>query len=136
MSYRSRSHTSPLRPRHAFAEVTAVLAALALLVVIAPGKRASADGPPVPPRSGAMWGALVAIGDKYGATRQLAQTAFEDQVGRQDMFERVYYQWDEGWPSVWDYWSRDQGHQLMISWGARRRDGTFARWRDIARGVN
>jgi plastocyanin len=81
-----------------------------------------------------MWGALVAIGGEYGANRQVAQTAFEAQVGRMDTFERVYYNWDEGWPSAWDYWSRDQGRQLMISWNTRRRDGTFPRWKDIARG--
>src|SRR4051794_35363745 len=121
----NRTHVSRCRRRlgRVFPLVIAVLLAVPLLVAPPAGKRAAAE-PPTPPRTGALWGALVAIGDKYGSTRQLAQTAFEGQVGREDSFERVYYQWDEGWPSVWDYWSRDQGHVLMISWSARRRDGT------------
>jgi hypothetical protein len=98
-------------------------------------RQPSPESPGPVPEEGALWGALVPDTEHYGWTPQTAQEAFEEQVQRPDTLERVYYQWDEGWPTVWDYWSRDHRHQLLVSWSARRRDGSFASWADIAAGL-
>jgi plastocyanin len=86
-------------------------------------------------KPGALWGAYNPVGDKYGANRQAVDDSFADQVGRQNMLERVYYEWDDGWPQVWDYLARDEGRQLLISWSATTRGGGFIKWKDIGRGV-
>jgi len=89
---------------------------------------------PMIPDGQALWGAYVASGYIYGANRQSAQEVFEAQVGRRNSLERVYYNWDEGWPTAFDYWSRDQGHTLLISWGAMTSSGGWKKWSNIANG--
>lgn len=49
--------------------------------------------------------------------------------------ERVYYFWNQVWPTADDAWTRDAGRIPYISWNATRTDGTSARWADIASGV-
>src|SRR5262245_1220607 len=100
----------------------------------APARRAITGGPALP-ATGAYWGAYVPLGTKYGSNRVLATQAFEAQVGRKQVLDREYYQWDAVWPQAWDYWARDQGHLLLISWGSFKADGTAAKWADIAGGV-
>ena len=90
---------------------------------------------PQPGAWGTLWGAFVAMGDHYGPNRQDSQEAFEDQVGRTNTLHRIYYDWDDAWPTVWDYWARDEGHQLLISWGAALEGGGTRKWKDIANGV-
>jgi plastocyanin len=62
-------------------------------------------------------------------------TSFESLVGRQMAIERVYYFWDQAWPTADDAWTRDAGRIPYISWNALRTDGTTATWADIAAGV-
>src|SRR5947209_2148906 len=71
---------------------------------------------PVLPDSGALFGAAVAIGDHTGATQQIATTSVEQLIGRQVTLERMFYDWQDSWPSAYDYWSRDQGRIGLISW--------------------
>jgi plastocyanin len=88
---------------------------------------------PIIPKGKTLWGAFVAMGH-YGTNRQSAQEEFEAQVGRQNSLEREYYSWDDAWPNVFDYWSRDQGHTMLISWGAMTTTGGWKKWSNIANG--
>ena len=94
-----------------------------------------ATGPGVP-QSGAWFGAFVGLGDHTGWDRRTAVTGFEAAIGRTLALERVYYFWDQPFPTADDAWSRDQGRTLVLDWSARLSDqSTFTRWADIADGL-
>src|SRR3954451_13424740 len=107
--------------------------AVALTIVVAPS--ASRAQPSIFPTSGALFGAFVQPGSHTGPDRRSALTSFESLVGREIAIERVYYFWDQAWPTADDAWTRDAGSIPFISWNAARTDGTKAKWADIASGV-
>ena len=107
--------------------------ALALSIVVIPST-GSAQAPLLP-TSGALFGAYVQPGSHTGPDRRSALTSFETLVGRKMAIERVYYFWDQAWPTADDAWTRDAGRIPYISWNAQRTDGTTATWSDIAAGV-
>jgi len=107
--------------------------AVALTIVVAPS--ASRAQPSIFPTSGALFGAFVQPGSHTGPDRRSALTSFESLVGRDIAIERVYYFWDQAWPTADDAWTRDAGRIPFISWNAARTDGTKAKWADIASGV-
>ena len=107
--------------------------AVVLSVFISPSA-GSAQSPSLP-TSGALFGAFVQTGTHTGPDRRSALTSFESLVGRQMAIERVYYQWDQAWPTADDAWTRDAGRIPYISWNAKRTDGTFVKWADIASGA-
>jgi large repetitive protein len=116
------------------------LVGLALLASLAPPAAAATsrtvwDSPSsLLPATGALFGAYA--GFENGAdSRQERIENFEAMIGRKISLDRVFYTWDEQWPSPDDYWSRDQGHVLVLSWGAGMRDGTTVAWADIAAGL-
>src|SRR4051812_13494314 len=107
--------------------------AVALTIVVAPS--ASNAQPSIFPTSGALFGAYVQPGTHTAPDRRSALTSFETLVGRQMAVERVYYLWNQAWPTADDGWTRDAGRIPFISWNAARTDGTKAKWADIASGV-
>ena len=92
-------------------------------------------GPVYLPDQGALFGAFVPVDAHTGPDRRSALAGVEQISGRKMALERVFYRWDDPWPSADDVWSRDQGRTLIISWNAGRNDGTFAKWADIAAGA-
>src|SRR5439155_4394173 len=56
-------------------------------------------------------------------------------VGRKMAVERVYYMWEQPWPTADDAWTRDAGRIPYISWNARMTDRSTVRWADIASGL-
>lgn len=92
------------------------------------------DGPVPLPADGAWFGAHVAVDDRTGPDRQSALLSVEEQIGRQFGLERVFYRWDEEFPTADDRWSRDRGRVLLLSWNASSNDLSVARWADIAAG--
>jgi hypothetical protein len=112
-----------------------ILSALALSVAIVAVPAPSIAQPVSLPTSGTLFGAYVQPGSHTGPDRRSALEAFESQVGRTMSLERVYYFWDETWPTADDAWTRDAGRVPYISWNARRTDKTTARWADIAAGT-
>jgi len=100
--------------------------------------RSGQNGGPRPlsilPPQGALFGAFTTGEPGGGADRQSRIESFESTVGRKLAVERVYYAWDEVFPNSWDYWSRDQGRTLIISWNAATADGRYIKWADIASG--
>jgi plastocyanin len=129
-----------------FASVAAGLLALGLLIpsqaAAAPGHATRTRAPysyhgAVPlPDTGVLWGAYVPPDAHNGPDRRTALTNYETLVGRPLALERVYYLWNEAWPTADDTWSAQNGHTLYISWNASPDDGSGCRkWNDIANGV-
>src|SRR2546426_7684944 len=88
------------------------------------------------PRTGALFGAFVAVDPHTGGTRRQAMENFETEVGRQMAVDRVYYGWDtEFLTNEADYADRAAGRIIAVSWGIRTKAGTYVNWRDIADGV-
>jgi plastocyanin len=87
------------------------------------------------PATGALWGAYLAPDDHNGLDHNTAWTNFENLIDRPMDVERVYYDWDDEWPTAQDEWSRDQGRTLYISWSANLNSGVCTPWADIASGA-
>ena len=88
------------------------------------------------PKKGAYFGAFVAVNaDHTGPTEQQAQETFESMVGRQMAVDKEGYPWDEGWPTNYASWSRDQGRIMSFEWNAQLYDGSVIKWADIANGL-
>jgi plastocyanin len=124
--------------------ITVLLAALMLASLAAPLAGHAAEGardtrlagPDILPEDGALFAAYVKPDEHNGLNRRTAVTNFEALVGRQIAVERVYHEWNDVWPMADDYWSRDQGHILYLSWNGATNDGTeYCDWSDIANGV-
>jgi hypothetical protein len=77
----------------------------------------------------------VAADGHTGPDRRTSQMNFEAMAGRPMITDRRYYLWDQQFPTADDYWSRDQGHVLILSWNAGLVGGGYVRWADIAAGV-
>jgi len=84
--------------------------------------------------SGALLGAFVQPGPSTGPDRRAAVTSLESLIGRPLAMERVYYRWDEAWPTADDVWTRDAGRIPYISWNTRLANGSWIPWADIAAG--
>jgi plastocyanin len=91
--------------------------------------------PSIFPASGALFGAHVQPDAHTGPDRRSALESFETLVGREMAIERVYYLWDQTWPTADDAWTRDAGRIPYISWNAHRTDGSTASWAQIASGT-
>ncbi len=87
------------------------------------------------PESGAWFGAYIQIHERTGPDRRSAWLNDESKLGRTLALDRVYYVWDEPFPTDDDRWSRDMGRTLILSWWPRKRDRTWIRWADIAAGL-
>lgn len=104
--------------------------------------RASArdpHGPVALPARGALFGAHAEVDPAWpgsGDTRREAVETLESLAQRKMALERVFYRWDEVFPTSDDEWSRDQGRTLLLSWSAGRTDDTFTQWADIAAGLH
>jgi hypothetical protein len=61
-------------------------------------------------------------------------TSFEALIGRPLATERVFYRWNESWPTADDVWTRDAGRIPFISWNTRLASGAWVPWADIAAG--
>jgi plastocyanin len=117
------------------ARIGRVLVGLVVSVSILGVPSAGSAQAPALPTSGALFGAYVQPGSHTGPDRRSALTSFETLVGRQMAIERVYYYWDQAWPTADDAWTRDAERIPYISWNALRTNGTTATWADIAAGV-
>jgi len=84
--------------------------------------------------SGALFGAFVQPGPRTGPDRRAAVTSFESLIGRPLAMERVFYRWDEPWPTADDVWTLDAGRIPFISWNTRLANGSWVSWADIAAG--
>src|SRR2546426_10224724 len=112
-----------------------VLVGIALLLGIVITSTSSKAGPATLPASGALFGAFVQPGLHTGPDRRSALESFETLVGHKMTMERVYYMWDQPWPTAEHAWTRDAGRIPYISWNARMTDRSTVRWADIASGV-
>jgi hypothetical protein len=117
--------------RRAIWGAAAVVAALVLpLLVLDPF-----DGSPAGSgSSGALFSAFVQPGPQTGPDRRAAVTSFEALIGRPLAMERVFYRWNESWPTADDVWTRDAGRIPFISWNTRLANGAWVPWADIAAG--
>jgi hypothetical protein len=115
--------------------VARVLVGLALAGSLAVCMTASPASPVALPTSGTLFGAFVQPGPQTGPDRRSALESFEALVGRKMAMERVYYQWNESWPTADDVWTRDAGRIPYLSWNARMTDRSTVRWADIASGA-
>ena len=100
-----------------------------------PSEGRKVDGGPPLPASGALFGAYVANTAGSGLTNEDSFENFEDLTGRGMVLDRVYYNWDAVFPGEFDYASRAHGRTLALSWNASHGDGSFAKWKDISRGL-
>ena len=126
------------RKRSVIAAVLSVLAAVLLAAPAAASSRLGGtryEGPVPLPSTGALWGAYLSLDDHNGLDHNTAWTNFEAMVGRSMDVERVYYNWNDLWPTAEDAWSRDHGHTLYISWNAADDDGICTPFADIAAGL-
>jgi hypothetical protein len=119
-----------------------VVLAIAWLALAVPGPEMTAARPLASPRgvelpeSGALFGTFLRLDEHNGFERRKAMLDFEALVGRKMAVDRQYYLWEEMFPTADDYWSRDQGRTLYLSWNASRGDGSgCSRWADIAAGI-
>jgi plastocyanin len=112
-----------------------VVLGLVLALPIVSSQASAVAAPPVLPTSGALFGAFVQVNAHTGPDRRTALENFETLVGRKMAIERVYYLWNQSWPTADDAWTRDAGRIPYISWNAKRTDGSVASWSDIASGV-
>lgn len=117
-----------------------VTLSLALAVGAQSGALASAtglpnySGPVVLPTNGAIFGVHLSLDDHNGNTRQESMANFEALVGRPMGEDRVFYLWDDAWPTADDWSDVAAGRLLYISWDAGTRDGGCVQWGDIASG--
>jgi hypothetical protein len=68
------------------------------------------------------------------SARQQAIGLPEQLVGRRFDLDREFYLWDASFPGEYDRWSASQGRTLVLSWSAKKLDGTPILWRTIAAG--
>lgn len=99
-----------------------LLLLLALLLPLAPSPASAAE--PI------LFGAAQAA--VPGSTKLQAIRALEGATGRSLAVIRHYDMWDDQFPSTTETALRDSGHTLLLSVKAKRRDGRFVLWRDIA----
>lgn len=93
------------------------------------------DRSPSFPITGAWFGSTV-NGAHYGIDdHEEALLYHEGVIERKLAFQRMYYAWDEEFPTDYEYWLKDNGQYVLLSWGARKLDDTYVKWRDIAAGV-
>ncbi len=83
------------------------------------------------PKGRALWGAFVA---PKGNTRISSVKAFEDMIGRHIDITRHYLNFDRRLVNSVVEDSVNTGHIPLIGMVAKRSDGTFAKWEEIARG--
>jgi hypothetical protein len=76
------------------------------------------------------WGAFPVA--RTGETPQQAVQRLETLAGRKLDTVRVFYKWDQPFPTDYENWLKSTGHTLVISVKARRLDGTAVRWPDVA----
>jgi large repetitive protein len=114
-----------------------------MLVQILPSFASAASAAPKTGRQAPTW-ILPATGALFGgypgywngdSDRQTRVKDLETLIGRKIAVERVFNAWDDAFPTADDNWSRDQGHILILSWGAGKRDGSIVPWADIAAGL-
>jgi hypothetical protein len=84
------------------------------------------------PSRGALFGART----KPRAGRSLAEEMrfVEGELGRHLDIERIYLGWDANLPTPMVTGTLASGHIPLVSWGARKRNGTAVRWSAIANG--
>lgn len=123
-------------------KLVSLCGAVIMVALVSPSMAAGAggsdyDGPVPLPETGALFGAYVAPDGYNGDDRREALLNFETLVGRRMAIERVYYNWEEAFPTADDEWSRDLGRTLYMSWNASREDtGSCTPWADIAAGLH
>src|SRR5262245_39435644 len=133
----------PKNPPPIFRPAACLALAACLLVVLVPVRSARSmpsnvdgtDGSPGYPDSGTWFGSTVNA-QHYGFNdHQEGLLYFEGLIGRKIAIQRLYYAWDEPFPTDFEYWLSDNGRFVLLSWGARRLDGSVIRWKDIASGA-
>ncbi|MGZ5403934.1 MAG: glycosyl hydrolase [Nocardioides sp.] len=117
--------------------VTGLTVAMMLLAASTSGVGAGASATIVEPwpEEGALFGAYVDIDAHTGPNRQAAWANFELMSGRQMDVDRQFKKWDEPCVNASDRASADAGHRLLISWTAKRRNGSYETWSRIASGT-
>jgi hypothetical protein len=124
----------------------AAVGAAAVLLVVVLVVNPFSGSPAGPGTSGALFGAFVQPGSRTGPDRRAAVTSFEPLIGRPLAMERVFYRWDEPWPTADDVWTRDAGRGRAARAVARCRGRPLfrrrprmcalgGRFRRVARGV-
>jgi hypothetical protein len=99
------------------------------------GVPANPPGGPKLPATGAWFGANAWMWGRMGATDQYgALTNLEDAVGRTLAVVRTYYQWNDVFPSDFDYFVRDRGQTPILSWQSSADGVATVSWADIASG--
>lgn len=87
------------------------------------------------PATGAYFGAY--LKPRSGTTlaaRQQATIDMEAQIGRRFDVDRVFFRWNDTLVSDYLKWTTGEGRYALISWNARKRDGSTTTWASIANG--
>lgn len=137
----------PARPRRRGRWISAValapMAGLLLLLGAPPGSAATSK--PWFPAKGAYLGASIqSIRDTAAPVcrdrdQAVAVAAFERCIRASVLLIRQFNSWDRDqdgvvWPTPFDAWARDHGHELFLSWRAVTSSGSPRKWFDIAAG--
>jgi plastocyanin len=92
------------------------------------------EGGPKLPATGALFGSSTSLGPEAGPSQWVGTLDFEEMIGREKTLTREFYNWDEVFPSAYEYWARDQGITLFVSWSSAKGGGDIVDWADIASG--
>jgi glycosyl hydrolase family 26 len=93
-----------------------------------------ADSGPRLPDTGALFGASSnGLGVDDEGNEGLTES-FEDLIGRKLAVKRVYYSWDEVFPTGLEYWMRDRGTTPILSWATSHDGDPIVTWADVAQG--
>jgi hypothetical protein len=122
-----RFHRSPI--------VTGLMVATLFAGALTGGVGASAAIEEPWPEAGALFGAYVEVDSHTGRTREAAWANFESMSGRQMDVDRQFKKWDEPCVNASDRASAAAGRRLLISWTAKRRNGSYESWSRIASGA-
>jgi hypothetical protein len=97
------------------------------------GMPAALGGPKLP-TTGALFGASSnVLGVDIEGNEQVTMQ-FESLIGRKLAVKRVYYSWNDVFPTDYEYWMRDRGTTPILSWTTSLAGVPIVTWKDVAAG--
>jgi hypothetical protein len=98
------------------------------------GSSPLAGSGPILPASGALFGSSSnALGGTIEDNERVT-TEFENLIGRKLAVKRVYYSWNDTFPTDLEYWLKDRGTTPILSWTTSLNGQTIVTWPDVAAG--
>jgi hypothetical protein len=100
-----------------------------------PAAEGELGGAPKLPATGAWFGSNANIDYFDSGTRAKALVDFEELIGRKMAINRVYYTWDEQFPTIHEEWLKAEGRIPLLSWKTSAGDVPIVQWTDVASGM-